>query len=947
MIENRPKILNLINKLNKNKVDKDVYNNLSAKVDDNTSAIDEIANNEIRTELVKQTTEQTINQYIEDGTIANLTIKDNSIETIKYKDKSITEEKLSDSVIERLDSAGYVYDKEGNKYTISIDENGDIILNRIYETIKKDLVLNIEVIDDKAVETITNTVLPYTIKDGLIVSDKNSLSPTLPIQMTDGSGYTVEYGIKVTDYSGNVPYFQAFKINGAEIRISARVWKASQAFMRLSTYAAGTSISSVNYYIDDLSKITYENYYINKDTNIHPYSFRFNATGNRVAIYDLMGDYDYPSSSQISLEKEMSLVGINGGSSIAYIRVYNRWLNDDEVLNNLYSFLKPSLNIRLGEVADGLTSLGSAFAFYRDENNAIKILTTSKEEGNHSISLENVKIDYNIQNFEYPSVEYENTIFEGIKFLHKPDYLYIDETFNLLAMPFPFDSNSLSENFFIKYSIDKPNLCDCVDGILIPKQAGTVIITATMENTLFQDSFELEIKEKQINYNIYEVSSNYTNGLNALLGGSPEQTMRAIKAVIRDASEAGYNYIKFPKTNYYIIPIDLDENNICCYIPNQTIIDFNDSSIYIQESLYCRSNNGQPVRGYNLFRFEGIENSSIINATIYGERYENTENPETYYSNHVTFASFLNCQRCDLKNIIFNSVCGMNVLYNTNAYSYWFGSGRRGCFYPDDFTFGKLDDEGNFSENSEYVCTPNLIKFEIPYEEIPYFKLGLMGNQWYVIGARWIDVYWYNESQELISVMKNCYQFEPYKMPENAVYCKLCYKSNTLPNKKTGERQTCLDLFPFQEPYLCYCKNITTINPHAGSITYVGGYAGVIEECVLVPSAYSAMSWAIDYEDGWMNMRYNIVKNSIITGLCVQVIGQGNCYINSYFNDIWTKSDALATKVINNYFKSGRLSSKEGCNVFYNTYRSFTKDDESMGKYHENQNNQISSTWPY
>lgn len=94
MIENRPKILNLINKLNKNKVNKDDYDNLSAKVDNNTSAIDEIANNEVRTELVKQTTEQTINKYIEDGSIANLTIGDNSIETIKYKDESVTYPKM-------------------------------------------------------------------------------------------------------------------------------------------------------------------------------------------------------------------------------------------------------------------------------------------------------------------------------------------------------------------------------------------------------------------------------------------------------------------------------------------------------------------------------------------------------------------------------------------------------------------------------------------------------------------------------------------------------------------------------------------------------------------------------------------------------------------------------------------------------------------------------------
>ena len=99
--------------LNKNKVDKDVYNifteNINKKVDGNTSAIDEIANNEVRVELVEQTTKSTINKYIEDGTIANLTIEDNSIETIKYKDKSVTEEKIDENLINEL---RYIYDEE-------------------------------------------------------------------------------------------------------------------------------------------------------------------------------------------------------------------------------------------------------------------------------------------------------------------------------------------------------------------------------------------------------------------------------------------------------------------------------------------------------------------------------------------------------------------------------------------------------------------------------------------------------------------------------------------------------------------------------------------------------------------------------------------------------------------------------------------------------------------
>ena len=179
MIENRPKILNLINKLNKNKVDKDVYStfvdSIDKKVDDNSNLIEEIANNEVRVELVEQTTKSTIDKYIEDGTIANLTIEDNSIETVKYKDESITEPKLGNDILDSVESL--LYEK-----AILID------LTKSEELIKGKIENNIPIEDDSGNVYFT----PY-----VKVSDYESLTlmvekPTPYIRFYDMSKSYIE-----------------------------------------------------------------------------------------------------------------------------------------------------------------------------------------------------------------------------------------------------------------------------------------------------------------------------------------------------------------------------------------------------------------------------------------------------------------------------------------------------------------------------------------------------------------------------------------------------------------------------------------------------------------------------------------------------------------------------------------------------------------------------------
>ena len=102
---------------------------LEEKTKELGSQLDNIANKGTTVEVVENTTRKVINEFITDGTIANMTIEDKSISSDKLADKSVTADKISSDIFKNVYNASYnLFDL--NSYEIGkFDAYGGISTN--------------------------------------------------------------------------------------------------------------------------------------------------------------------------------------------------------------------------------------------------------------------------------------------------------------------------------------------------------------------------------------------------------------------------------------------------------------------------------------------------------------------------------------------------------------------------------------------------------------------------------------------------------------------------------------------------------------------------------------------------------------------------------------------------------------------------------------------------
>lgn len=87
-------------------------------------------------------------------------------------EKSIEEKHLSDDLLSEIKQAGYIVGQDGNKYKITIDENGKIVPNRIYEIDTNGLLCDIQIINGAVVDTTGNVnTSGFAVTDDYFVGD--------------------------------------------------------------------------------------------------------------------------------------------------------------------------------------------------------------------------------------------------------------------------------------------------------------------------------------------------------------------------------------------------------------------------------------------------------------------------------------------------------------------------------------------------------------------------------------------------------------------------------------------------------------------------------------------------------------------------------------------------------------------------------------------------------
>lgn len=572
------------------------------------------------------------------------------------------------------------------------------------------------------------------------------------------------------------------------------------------------------------------------------------------------------------------------------IRIYDRMLTDEEIAQNAVFDRTHYSTIPVGErehIFDGYAPFGGRFAMKSIK--AIKPNTYPPvSETSAGVHVDASQHEYTLSSLTpYAEPERTESIFEGIKFVSIPEKLYTFRKYSVLAMPYPFNGDMIGTDagkFHVMYSSSDSTICECVDGVLIPKTTGEVTITARLAGSQLTDSFTVpvEVYDDSVDeLDTLYIPRNFTVGVHSLSSKNPKSCALAMFYAIKTAGESGYHKIVFPQMDYNIYPVfDYgDQVSICCYVPSHLIIDFSGSDIYIAESpmmLYSAASK------YLLFSFtDGCEYSAIKNAVFHGERRNGLGGrAETdYAAAGCGIVSFNDCYMCGTDHVDFHDTVGFYYSFGTR-WAYWGGirddnwtegSGlaNRGRIRAGELELGDYDADGNAVSSTDHIRTTCAMHIGYDAADLKRFCFGFMGVRYYVVGSRWVKVWWYDANETLLNPGGTLYfQYSKYELPEGAQYFKLSAYGSTIPSQNYGEDSCVLRLYPFKHAEFCYANYLTSTNPNAWAITITGGQNNYIGNSYLEPARRykdgNTLIWAVDLEDNFITTFGTVFDNVLM-----------------------------------------------------------------------------------
>lgn len=563
--------------------------------------------------------------------------------------------------------------------------------------------------------------------------------------------------------------------------------------------------------------------------------------------------------------------------------LYNKYLTEEELLQDIYSYCFDTFNECFG-FYDGIKGLGAMYpARQSTEDNEI----ISFEDNSDTEAKTYIKGGRAYKNdevvLEPPLASYD---FESVHFYNLPDELYLGREECISAFVYPSD---ISKKFEIEYSTSDDSICDCVGSIFIPKAIGKVTLTAKIRGTNIFTSKEINVVEPPtIKEVIYEVS---TPGNITVM--TPSDTMTWIQNQVTQAHELGFTVCRFPsKSVFHIVPTSATGYEI----PNNMIIDFNYSTIYIDDGHdYVTSN-------YILFDLnEGQEFSGIRNLILYGERLNNPSN--VGYTEGNTWYRIQNCKWCILENVYTRYTCGFDV--SLGGYSQFRSTPDFNTKGRVDYTFfqmGKILSDGTVKERDDWITTAS----KIPAIDKEYtdgtFRMGTYSAQIGVIGARLYNILWYDSEQNPVEYYENCIQNEPYPLKDNFKYFDVTFNSSTLPSKNNtgGDDYCAIRMLQSRSTKLFTIRNFVSLDNYSGAFSVVGQIDRLLVTGLFTFSWEKRKNgWDIDFEDGWLNMRKYVLKNCFAR--TIYFSGDSGALINSYCRNLVIRSDMNSVKLANSY----------------------------------------------
>ena len=867
-------------------------------------------------------------------------------------EKSIEEKHLSDDLLSEIKQAGYIVGQDGNKYKITIDENGKIVPNRIYEIDTNGLLCDIQIINGAVVDTTGNVnTSGFAVTDDYFVGDSpmygstpectniingQSLGSRTIVLLGDfdeathvifgnnDTMYGLRFGKNSTDYSGGFSTFSKILLPVQEFM------KYSNTKYNIPLPLAYTraNISKDPLLMTDLHNVFFV---MSVDVENSKYSVVFNEM--------MPGEFDYNYADYPALT---NLRLFNGKTDdipkIKRLIVYDRALTKDEIieLREKIMLLYYTQWYNSSTFVQGMTGFGSPSAYQVKSSERLpEFINTPIESGEHTITVNGENRTFTNVDPGEPAVEDNMSYVEALYWLNPIESLNVGDMYNIEAMVYPYDITKNSYN--VEYVSSDPSVIECYYGVLIAKSSGSATITAKASNTTITCTLDITVSETEtVNENYFYPSESYIYNGSHLVGGTSVATLKAIIGAIDEAAASGYNGVVFPKTTYHIKPF---KSGVQCYIPTDFTVDFNNSYIYVDDNDYCHTTDSRPdhsVNPYIMFSFSGFKvtddegnqiedkyymsckNSVVKNMHYYGERrlMSDLGYTEGDYGEQVNaFVFSTGAYKCKIGNIDFHDTVGFNISTRMNGFDQWSGTGLdgavRGCVRYSDFTSGKLDATGlTVNESDEWYHT-DFLKLGYNYSDNPstytdmkYYKVGKMDTATtYGLTTRWYEIYWFDTDKNLIEYRPHQMTLETYLLPKNAVYFKVNARfpdgAPTSSDEGRVDTPHVIRVWPSVDPDRCYISNCKFYNPHASAISMTGGTNFVLSD-IFAENGHSPLGvWSIDYEDGWQPMRHNINYRIICTGILVMPGGHNTATLHSVINTARSGSETEAVKYIN------------------------------------------------
>lgn len=867
-------------------------------------------------------------------------------------EKSIEEKHLSDDLLSEIKQAGYIVGQDGNKYKITIDENGKIVPNRIYEIDTNGLLCDIQIINGAVVDTTGNVnTSGFAVTDDYFVGDSpmygstpectniingQSLGSRTIVLLGDfdeathvifgnnDTMYGLRFGKNSTDYSGGFSTFSKILLPVQEFM----KYGNTKYNIPLPLAYTRANISKDPLLMTDLHNVFFV---MSVDVENSKYSVVFNEM--------MPGEFDYNYADYPALT---NLRLFNGKTDdipkIKRLIVYDRALTKDEIieLREKIMLLYYTQWYNSSTFVQGMTGFGSPSAYQVKSSERLpEFINTPIESGEHTITVNGENRTFTNVDPGEPAVEDNMSYVEALYWLNPIESLNVGDMYNIEAMVYPYDITKNSYN--VEYVSSDPSVIECYYGVLIAKSSGSATITAKASNTTITCTLDITVSETEtVNENYFYPSESYIYNGSHLVGGTSVATLKAIIGAIDEAAASGYNGVVFPKTTYHIKPF---KSGVQCYIPTDFTVDFNNSYIYVDDNDYCHTTDSRPdhsVNPYIMFSFSGFKvtddegnqiedkyymsckNSVVKNMHYYGERrlMSDLGYTEGDYGEQVNaFVFSTGAYKCKIENIDFHDTVGFNISTRMNGFDQWSGTGLdgavRGCVRYSDFTSGKLDATGlTVNESDEWYHT-DFLKLGYNYSDNPstytdmkYYKVGKMDTATtYGLTTRWYEIYWFDTDKNLIEYRPHQMTLETYLLPKNAVYFKVNARfpdgAPTSSDEGRVETPHVIRVWPSVDPDRCYISNCKFYNPHASAISMTGGTNFVLSD-IFAENGHSPLGvWSIDYEDGWQPMRHNINYRIICTGILVMPGGHNTATLHSVINTARSGSETEAVKYIN------------------------------------------------